>query len=144
MGVGKKRQERKTGQTQGESPGRSGKTSYETYAEELSLRGAAIQRDVDAMRAARSAAYDPKQPHPTAGPQAVTGNGLIGILRASRQVAAGIADETGKRQLIETHECGAKKASGSFPERTGEVTMHFRRSLKEWSRRPRTFRELNW
>ena len=58
------------------------------------------------------------------------GDGLIGIFRTGRQMAAGIADEAGKRQLVQAHEAGAEEAARGFAERAGEVTgVHHPRSL---------------
>ena len=59
------------------------------------------------VRAEGATARDPEQAHPAAGPQAVAGNRLIGIFRTGRQVSAGVADEIGERQLIETDEARA-------------------------------------
>src|ERR1700751_2002788 len=55
---------------------------------------------IEAAGAAGSAARDAKQRHPSARPQTVAGNRLVTVFRTGRQVPAGIADETGKRQLI--------------------------------------------
>jgi hypothetical protein len=70
---------------------------------------------VDAVGAARAAATDPEQRHPSSVPQPVPGDGLIGIFRTGRQMAAGIADEPGERELIQTHQPGAQQPSRRFP-----------------------------
>ena len=78
------------------------------------------------MRPARPAAHNPEQPHPAARPKPVPRDGLIGIFRTGRQVAAGIADEAGKGELVKAHEARADEAAGGFAERAGEVTVFHR------------------
>src|SRR4051794_31500203 len=76
---------------------------------------------VEAAGAARAAAADAKQRHPAAGPKAVAGNRLVAIFGAGRDMAAGIADEAGQRQLVETDEPHAEQTGGGLAERTGIV-----------------------
>jgi len=76
-----------------------------------------LRHRIEAGCSARPATADAKQGQKTAGPKAMTCNRLIAILRACRQVAAGLADNAGKGQLVEPNEAHAEKSARRFPER---------------------------
>src|SRR5690606_32299889 len=80
-----------------------------------------LRHEVDAMGAARPAAGEAEQAHEAPGPQAMAGDGLIGIFRAGGEMAARIADEAGKGELVEPHQPGAEKASGRLRPGAGPV-----------------------
>src|SRR5690606_11528451 len=73
------------------------------------------------MGAARPAAGEAEQAHEAAGPQAVAGDGLVGVFGACREMAARIADETGQGELVEPHERGADDAPRRLRPRAGPV-----------------------
>src|SRR5690606_30654986 len=53
---------------------------------------------------------DAEQPHPTTGPKPVSGDSLIGIFRAGGKVAAMVANEARKCELVEAHQASADQA----------------------------------
>src|SRR5690606_13179055 len=63
-----------------------------------------LRHRIDTMRAARPAAHEAEQPHPTSGPKAMAGNRLIGVFGTGGEMPAGIAHESGKRELIKPDE----------------------------------------
>lgn len=73
------------------------------------------------MGAAWPAAHEPEQSHPPAGPQAIAGYGFIGILGTGRQMPAGIADETGKGQLVQPDESRPEEPPRGLPPRAAPV-----------------------
>src|SRR5690606_10616105 len=60
-----------------------------------------FRHGIETVRAARAAAGDAEERQEAALPEAVARNRLVAVFGTGRQVPAGIADETGKRQLIE-------------------------------------------
>src|SRR5262245_163736 len=91
-------------------------------------RGERGRHVVDPVRAAGTAAQHAKQAHPAAGPEPMPGDRLVGIFRTGRQMPAGIADKTRKRELVNPDECGAEEAAGRLVPRAGPVAAPRRRA----------------
>src|SRR5690606_17048514 len=62
------------------------------------------------MRATRPAAHDAEKAHPTTGPKPVSGDGFIGIFRTGGEMAAMVANEARKGELVEAHQASAEQA----------------------------------
>ncbi len=71
-----------------------------------------LRHRIEARCSARSAAPDAKERHPAARPQAVTGNRLVAVLGTCRDMPAGISDEAGQGQLIETDKSHPEEPAG--------------------------------
>lgn len=76
---------------------------------------------IEPARTPRPAARHPKQRHPSSGPQPMPGHCLVTVFRAGRNMATGIADETGQCQLVEADQTHAEQPAGCFPERSRPV-----------------------
>lgn len=76
---------------------------------------------IDALFSEWAASRHSEKAHPAAGPETMPGDRLVGIFRASGLVAAGVADESGQRQLIEAHDRRAQKAAGRLGPRPAEI-----------------------
>lgn len=76
---------------------------------------------IDAMSSPGAAAHHPEQAHPASGPHAVAGDGLVGIFRAGRHVAAMLADQTGQRDLIRADKRSTEQAARCLAPGTIEV-----------------------
>src|SRR5262245_14619999 len=69
---------------------------------------------VEPARSTRTAPEHAKRAEQSPGPQTMASDRLIGIFGTRRKVAAGIADETGKGQLIQAYQPCSEEASWSF------------------------------
>ena len=75
---------------------------------------------IEPRGAAGAAAADAGESHPAAGPEAVAGDRLVGIVGARRQVPAVAADQARKRELL-----GADQPMGGLPRQAlREVGAH--------------------
>src|SRR5208337_2535907 len=63
-----------------------------------------LRRRIESRAAPGMAATDARSAHPRPGPSAVTGDRLVGIGRATRQVAALPADQARQRELVEPNQ----------------------------------------
>ncbi|MDR6632415.1 hypothetical protein J2X72_001199 [Phyllobacterium sp. 1468] len=75
--------------------------------------------------AARPAAYKAEEAHPASRPQAIPGDGFVGIFRAGGNMAAGISNKTGQRQLVEPDQPCSQQASRCLPPGSLPVTRIF-------------------
>lgn len=83
--------------------------------------GEFLRHRIDTPCAARTAAPDAKQRQPPARPKPMAGDRLVAIFGTGRHMTAGVSDQAGERQLVESDKAHAEQAAGSLGERTRPV-----------------------
>jgi hypothetical protein len=80
---------------------------------------------IQTVGAAGPAANKTEETHPASSPQAMAGDGFVGIFRAGGNMAAGISNKSGQGKLIEPDQPCPQQTSWCFPPGTLPVTRIF-------------------